>query len=214
MKKIKVTLVVLLAVLVSSLSANAKFGIGPKVGVNINKLSFSGKNVAKDLLSSDNRAGFNVGLTAEYIAPVLGLGADISLMYAYQSTTVGYNFNVPGMGSLKDSEKIHGSFFEIPLHLKYKLSIPAAEKIVAPYLYTGPSVAFKLSGGDSYGSTKKTQWGWDLGLGLQLIQHLQIGAGYTFGINKVAGIVDGDLNTSGDIKVKSNYWSVTAAWMF
>lgn len=195
MNKLKITILVLVASLCTGLSAQARFGFGPKVGMNINKLHISNGN-----FDTDNRCGFTGGLTAEYIAPVLGIGADISLMYAHMKTDV-------------NGENVSGNFFEIPLHLKYKLSLPAVQSIIAPYIFTGPSVAFKLSGEDSYGDTKKTQWGWDLGIGLELVKHLQIGAGYTFGINKLMKHVY-DMNSGHEIKVKNNYWTVTAAWMF
>lgn len=206
MKKIKITLLVLLTVVTVSFSADAKFGIGPKIGTSISKLNLSGDNW-KDNFKTGNRAGFTAGLTGEYIAPAVGLGADISLMYNYQSSEV-------EMGDTKETVK--GHFFEIPLHLKYKISIPAAEKIVAPYIYTGPNVAFKVGGDDNYFKTKKTQWGWDLGLGLELVKHLQIGAGYTFGMNNIANKtkLSDKVDITDNIKVKNNYWTVTAAWMF
>lgn len=204
MKKAKLTLILVSATMFTTFSAQARFGFGPKVGMNFSELHISGGNY-----DSKNRCGFTGGVTAEYIAPFLGLGADISLMYAHQKTSVE---RTDGIYSYK--EDVSGNFFEIPLHVKYELSIPAISNILAPYIYTGPSVAFKLGGDDSYANTKKTQWGWDLGLGIQLINHLQIGAGYTFGINKIAKQAYNDLNTGHDIKVKNNYWTVTAAWMF
>lgn len=202
MNKKKITILVLLAAFFAGFSANAKIGIGPIVGVNINKMS-----VSKDVFDSENRAGFNIGLTAEYIAPVIGIGADISLMYSWQNAKV-------EKGGLSDN--IKSNFFQIPLHLKYKLSLPAAGSIIAPYIFTGPNAAFRLGGEDDVFKTKTAQWGWDLGLGVQLIKHLQISAGYTFGINS---IMDKQTllnlgSTTGDIKVKNNYWTVTAAWMF
>lgn len=198
MKKTKITLLALVMAFFVGFSAQAKtgFSFGPKIGMNFSSLSFSEKG-----FNPKNRCGFTGGLTAEYIAPILGIGADISLMYAHQKTSIdGYN--------------VSGNFFEIPLHVKYKLGLPAVESIISPYIYTGPSVAFKLSGEDSYAGTKKTQWGWDLGLGVELIRHLQIGAGYTFGINKLVNHFYTDINSGHEIKVKNNYWTVTAAWMF
>ena len=184
----------MLAALMTSFSAEAKFGIGPKLGMNVNKLSLS-----EATFKTDNRCGFTGGVTAEYIAPIIGLGADISLMYSYMTTEI-------------DGENVHGNFFEIPLHLKYKITLPAVSSIIAPYIFTGPSVAFKLGGGDNYFATKKTQWGWDIGVGLELIKHLQIGAGYTFGINNIADKFD--MINAKNLDVKNNYWTVTAAWLF
>lgn len=204
MNKTKFTIVALLVAFCTGFSAQAKFGFGPKVGMTFNQMHFSGSKI----FDSDNRCGFTGGLTAEYIAPMLGLGADVSVMYAHMKT----NVTIDQMGS----ENVSGNFFEIPVHLKYKLSIPAAESIISPYIFTGPSVAFKLSGEDSFFGTKKTQWGWDLGLGVELIRHLQIGAGYTFGINKLASyfVNEYGIETGHEVKVKNNYWTVTAAWMF
>lgn len=205
MNKTKFTIVALLIAFCTGFSAQAKFGFGPKVGMTFNQMHFSGSKI----FDSDNRCGFTGGLTAEYIAPMLGLGVDVSLMYAHMKTNVGIEDGV--------SQNVSGNFFEIPVHLKYKISIPAVESIISPYIFTGPSVAFKLSSDESFMATKKTQWGWDLGIGVQLIRHLQIGAGYTFGINKVASYLipdDYGIQTGHEIKVKNNYWTVTAAWMF
>lgn len=201
-------MIILVAAVCTGLSAQAKFGFGPKIGMNFSQLDMSGK-----YFDSSNRCGFTGGVTAEYIAPVLGLGVDISLMYAHQKS----NVELTDENGVTFSKNVSGDFFEIPLHLKYKLSIPAISAIFSPYIYTGPSVAFKLGGGESYFDTKKTQWGWDLGLGIQLIRRLQIGAGYTWGINKIASIAVPDVSTvnvTDEIKVRNNYWTVTAAWMF
>lgn len=206
MKKTKFLVVTLLVALCAGFSAQAKtgFSYGPKLGVNINKLDFS-----KDGFNAENRCGFTGGLTAEFIAPIIGVGADISLMYAYMTS------EGPDKNNTTVQTTYKGNFFEIPLHVKYKLSLPAIESIISPYIYTGPSVAFKFNSGDNYGDTKATQWGWDLGLGVELIKHLQIGAGYTFGINNIAEYTKvAPAGTTEDIKVKNNYWTVTAAWMF
>lgn len=201
MNKAKIFFLVVIATITTGLSAQAKFSFGPKIGFNVNKLDISGVSN----LDASNRFGFTAGLTAEYIVPVIGVGVDASLMYSHMKTHL-------DEGVI--SENVSGNFFEIPVHLKYKLGLPAIESILSPYVFTGPSVAFKLSGDDSYAGTKTTQWGWDLGLGVELVKHLQVGAGYTFGINKLVNTVFDDLNTTHSIKVKNNYWTVTAAYMF
>lgn len=215
MNKSRFTILLLIVALFTGFSAEAKFGFGPKVGLNVNKLHFSGS----DLLDASNRCGVTAGITAEYIAPALGIGADISLMYTHMKTSVSYDqVTSPAANTKPASYNVSGNFIEIPLHLKYKLGLPVVGSIISPYVFTGPNVAVKLSGSDSYFDTKKTQWGWDLGIGVELIRHLQIGAGYTWGLNKVMEITNMDevagVTVSNDIKVKNNYWTVTAAWMF
>lgn len=193
MNKIKISLLAIAAVLVLSLNARAEFGYGIKAGLNVDKM-----HVSKSLYDTDNRCGFTVGATAEYIAPIIGVGVDASLMFTRMFAEMG-------------NGKAHGSFLEIPVHAKYKFNIPAVNSIVRPYVFTGPSVAVKLGGSESFFHTKSTQWGWDLGLGVQLIKHLQIGAGYTFGLNNIA---PKGYTASSNIKLRNNYWTVTAAWMF
>lgn len=205
MKKSRITIALMLIVaLFTGLTAKADFGVGPIVGVNINKFS-----VDKNVFDSDNRAGFNIGATAEYVAPIIGLGVDLSLMYAWQQAEI---------EEMDFSHTVKSNFFQIPLHVKYRLSLPAVGHIVAPYIFTGPNVAFRLGGADDYFKTKNTQWGWDLGLGVKLINHLQIGAGYTFGINNIVNKTKFLENLpaipTDNIKVKNNYWTITAAWLF
>lgn len=207
MKKIKFVIALVLVSVVSFLPAQAKFGWGPKIGLTVDKMHMS-----TDVFDTDNRCGFTGGLTGEYIIPVANFGFDISLMYSYMRSHVDY---VDSNGQIH-GESSTANFFEIPLHLKYMIGIPVISKVVKPYIYTGPSVAFKLGGHDNVFNSKKTQWGWDLGIGLEFVKKLQIGAGYTFGINNIAKEHWSNIagNTGHDIKVKNNYWTVSIAWMF
>ena len=132
-------------------------------------------------------------------------------MYTHMSTEVGVK-----QGVVEAKDKLQGNYIEIPLNVKYKITTPVAN-IIKPYVFTGPTLAMKLGGDDDYFQTKTCQWGWNLGIGVELIDHLQIGAGYTWGMNNIADKLKiNDLisiNTA-DIKVKNNYWTITAAWLF
>ncbi|MGN0238208.1 MAG: porin family protein [Lepagella sp.] len=202
MNKTKKFIIFITIALVSCVSAKAGFGFGPLVGLNVNELHFSGT----ELFDSGNRCGFTGGVTAEYILPAFGLGADISLLYSHMESTM----EIADLSS----EKVVRNFLMIPLHLKYKFSLPMVGSFLSPYIYTGPSVAFKFGTQDSYKNTKTTQWGWDLGIGLEFLKHIQLGAGYTFGINNVAKWTGVGEVVSDDIKVKNNYWTVSLAYLF
>ena len=103
------------------------------------------------------------------------------------------------------------NFLEIPLNLKYKIGLPLISKIITPYVLTGPAFAFKLDKNSVDAlKTKTCQVAWNVGVGVELIQHLQITGSYGFGINNIA---DHWVNTE-SAKVKNNYWTVTAAWLF
>lgn len=203
MKKAKYLILVALLAIFVSVPASAEFRFGVKAGLNINKLHLSNFG---DNVSSDNRCGFTAGVMTEFTVPIIGIGADLSLMYTHMNERI----NDAG-----DKGSINKNFLEIPLNLKYKFNIPVVASIIKPMVYTGPTLALKLdkSAIDDL-KTKTAQWGWNLGIGVELIKHLQISGGYTFGINNIVkktGLVDEVIK---DVKLKNNYWTVTAAWLF
>lgn len=203
MKKAKYLILVALMAIFVSVPASAEFRFGVKAGLNINKLHLSNFG---DNVSSDNRCGFTAGVMTEFTVPIIGIGADLSLMYTHMNERI----NDDG-----DKGSINKNFLEIPLNLKYKFNIPVVASIIKPMVYTGPTLALKLdkSAIDDL-KTKTAQWGWNLGIGVELIKHLQISGGYTFGINNIVkktGLVDEVIK---DVKLKNNYWTVTAAWLF
>ena len=220
MKRVKIAVMVLLVALVSGLQANARLAFGVKAGLNVNKMHLN----HDELFDGSNRAGFTVGVMGEYTLPMIGLGVDLSLMYTRMNSEVEANIPVSSypVGALIPTAKadynVGKNFLEIPLNIKYKFSIPAINRIFSPMIYTGPTLALKLDGSDNSFDTKTCQWGWNVGIGLEFIRHLQISAGYTFGINNVMDDVDLPFNLGtvkpGDINMRNNYWTVTAAWLF
>lgn len=197
----------LLVALVAVGSASAQFRFGVKAGVNINKLHLS--NFEKNF-ESDNGCGFTGGVMTEFTIPVIGLCFDASLMYSRMNSDVvkeGINGNESEVSSKAKN------FFNIPINVKYKFGLPVVGNFVAPYLFTGPDFAFKLGGDDDVFRTKTFQCAWNVGLGVELINHLQISGSYGFGMNNIAKEVVG-VNVSDKLKTKNNYWTVTAAWLF
>lgn len=75
MKKLLSTLMVI-ACLALAIPAQAQIKFGVKGGLNVSKMYIS-----KDVVNSDNRAGFFIGPTAEFTLPLLGLGVDVSALY-------------------------------------------------------------------------------------------------------------------------------------
>lgn len=204
MKSIKAILLAVAVVLAAALPAAAQLRFGPRVGVQINSLSFD-----KEILNSDNRAGFTGGLQLEFTVPVVNLGFDISAMYVHRVD------NVNGGNALANFKSFKGDYIEIPLNLKWKLGLPVVGKIISPYVFTGPSAAFltsKRAITEAF-SAKKCSWSWNFGLGVELFRHLQVGASYGLGLNKVIEATHITDNTV-DINGKNKYWTVTAAWLF
>lgn len=216
MKSLKRFFVALAAVVAVGATAWAQFAWGPRVGVEVNKLHFN-KNIGNDIKNSDNRAGITAGLQIEFTVPIVNLGFDASVMYVHRSKIDAPiadqgNTTVDAAGATK---KIGGDYIEVPVNFKYKLGLPVVGKIITPYVFTGPSFAFltsKQAISDAI-QNKKVDIAWNFGLGIQLIQHLQIGASYGVGLTKTVEKVSGWTGTE-PIDGKNNYWTVTAAWLF
>ena len=186
---------------VTSFSTQAGVRIGPRVGVEVNKLHFNEK-----IFEGENRAGFTAGLQLDIMAP-LGIGADLSVMYVRRSADF-----MRDNGYEVDTNR---DYIHIPINFKYRLGLPLIDKIIAPYLFTGPDFAFLTSGTgiNEAWKSKKFNVSWNVGLGVELIKHLQISATYGIGISKAAEMI-GVTGGTQDIDGKNRYWTVTAAWLF
>lgn len=209
MNRFQKLLAVVIVALLGCGAASAQFRFGIKAGLNVDKMSISGS----ELISADNSCGFTGGVMTEFEVPIIGICLDASLMYTRMNTSIDVaGLNVGNVDN-KIGNKIGKNFIEIPVNLKYKLNLPAVAAIIKPYVFTGPSFAFKLDKETAKTfDTKTCQVAWNLGLGVELIKHLQIGASYGWNINNAAKMVL-PLNTA-EIKAKNNYWTVTAAWLF
>lgn len=187
MKKILVTL--LIAVMGIG-AANAQFKFGVKAGLNVNHLSLSELKV-----DENNKAGWTAGVMTEFQVPIIGLCLDLSVMYARLN-----------------NDADNKNFIQIPLNVKYKFQLPVVSSFLAPYIFTGPSFDFKLDKNTVNAfKTKTFQAVWNVGLGIELIRHLQIGASYGFGINNIMDKVITDMTGE---KLHNNYWTITAAYLF
>ncbi|MDE6341749.1 MAG: PorT family protein [Muribaculaceae bacterium] len=204
MKTLKKLLLVAIVAIFTVGHASADFRFGIKAGLNFNKLDY--KNVQANLQDPGNRTGWMAGVMAEFTVPIVNIGMDASILYARQ------NLDDNTVYENKD-------FLDIPVNLKWKIGIPVVKNIVSPIIYTGPDFLFALNKKtlDSFKS-KSCEVGWNIGLGVELFKHLQVQAGYTIGLNNIVDTADKlGVNTgiqTQDYKVKKNYWSVTAAYLF
>ncbi len=201
MKSYKKILLTLLIAVLGMGMAQAQFRWGIKAGVNLNSLN--PKNMSESF-TKDNRCGVTVGLMTEFQVPLIGLCFDLSAMYTRMNSD---------FGVANEDEKIGKDFLEIPLNLKYKFGLPVVGNVFTPYLFTGPDFAIKLNKNTlSDIQTKTCQVAWNVGIGFEIVKHLQISGSYGFGVNNIAK--HAGINTTGDVKLKNNYWTITAAYLF
>lgn len=195
MKKLLSTLMVI-ACLALAIPAQAQIKFGVKAGLNVSKLS-------ENIVSKDNRAGFFVGPTAEFTLPLLGLGIDGSVLY-----------NQFGVDSEKGTSTKKS--IEIPINLRWTVGFSS---LVGAYVAVGPQFGFNI--GDRWFSSidnvcefKKNTTSFNVGAGLKLLGHLQVGANYNFALKDNGKIHSGDIEDLTTIGFKQNTWQVSVAYLF
>lgn len=209
MKKFKILLLAVVAAMAMSMPAAAQFRFGITGGVTMNELKFDDgvKGVSDQLQNTGSHTGYTVGAITEFTVPIIGIGMDASLLYTHR--ILGYQ------SATTSDAKPAADLLEIPIHLRYKLSLPLVQKIVAPFIYTGPSFGFRMSKEiiDEL-KTKSCQVLWDLGIGVELFKHLQVSGKYSWGINNFVQYVPLHTGINTEQLGKSNGWTISAAIMF
>lgn len=203
MKSYSKILIALLIAVFGMGAAQAQFRFGVKAGVNLNNLHLN--NTAKTL-GDDNQCGWTAGVMTEFQVPLIGLCFDLSAMYTRMNSE---------LTNGQEDVNIGKDFLEIPLNIKYKFGLPVVGNIISPYLFTGPSFAFKLDKKTLNAIENKTfQTTWNIGLGVELVKHLQISGSYGIGMNNAVKFLEFEGVNPVTVKVKNNYWTITAAYLF
>ena len=198
MKKILNTLMLAFGLLLMAMPADAQIRFGVKGGVNLTQVETNLK------LIKDNSTGYFIGPMIEATIPGIGLGVDGAIMYAQRG---------------KDELKMEG--VEVPLNLKLTIGAGSSLSI---FLAAGPDFFLNLKDIDlgaidatidGYkAKEKKAQVGLNLGGGVKLMQHLQLGLNYmiplgdSFSFKKAADAVGEDES------FKYKNWQLTLAYIF
>lgn len=181
----KICLVIVMAI--CSLTASSQLRYGLKLGGEFTRPS------AKDFISRGG-SGFVGGLQLEYSHPTSGFALGADLLYERR------NLNTMEESS-EDALKFGGDFIALPITLKYKIPIKAIFELASPFVATGPDFALRVS--EASGS--KFHTGWNFGIGIDVINFLQLSAGYRLGINDICPGA-GALRDSG--------WSFSIGFLF
>lgn len=213
MKKIFAALMLIAAFAVSvPAAAQLKFGIVG--GLNLTKLSTSGNN-----FSSDNRAGWYIGPKIEFTVPIVNLSIDGALEYSQRQMNIGYDES--GLAKNEQYKSI-----EIPINVRYTLGLG---QMLGVYVATGPQFGFNvgnknfvgmLTGTDSNSESirmKDAAVSWNVGVGVTVLSHLQVGVGYNFMLNKTGERIITNLTGAeiqGTRALRTNSWQVQAAYLF
>ena len=201
MKKIFTTIVLMAAMLVV-IPAKAGINFGIKGGYNITNFSFS-----KDVIAKDNQQGFFIGPSLKIGIPVLPIGFEIAALYDQRDAKL-------------EGEKISQKSINIPINVRYELGLGDMAGI---YVAAGPQFGFNI-GDKSFNfddvadyKLKDSNLSINLGAGVRLVKHLEIGFNYNIALGKTGeiNVIDGagealGINGNG----KANAWQISAAYYF
>lgn len=212
MKRIlSLSLVLLMALGFATNAAAQSFDWGITAGLNLTKLKIKGdKGDFANNLKTDNQAGWFVGPKIAFNT-VIGLGVDASAQYSLRNLEIG-----------GETEKYHT--IEIPINVRYNIGLG---KKLGVYVATGPQFGFALGNmswdnfatGTNF-SKSNLNTTWNIGAGLRLLNHLEIGVGYNFAMSKAGkAIFEGVGGATGEsndyqLEYRTNTFQVQATYFF
>ncbi len=153
--------------------------------------------------------GFFIGPTINFTLPVVGLGIDASALYDQRSAKV-------------LDETLKQQSIQIPINLRYGFGLGNTASV---YIFAGPQFGFSI--GDKVTELANDAADWRLkdsnlsanvGLGLMLLNHLQISANYNIALGTTGEVdVNNAVNTAWNTaigKAKANAWQLSVAYFF
>lgn len=212
MRKLAVIWALVLMVVLAP-NTHAQLRSGLKLGTTIS--NFDG-NVKDYNFKTSSLVNFTGGVIVEWII-VGGFGFDIGASYVAKGSEYHWGDNVSeAWHSVKNV--VH--YIEVPVNLKYKLQIPVVEDAFAPFVYLGPSFAFKVGetirvDGDTgklVFNNRDIDYAFNLGAGFELFKHLNLSAQYGWGLGKSTELSFDNLVSPEAFH--SGMWSVTVGWIF
>ena len=208
-----ITLFTVTVCLAMAMPAKAQIKFGVKGGLNLASASLSDAWDAKG--NADNYTGFFIGPMVDITIPIIGLGVDGALMYSQKGAKI--SFDDLGSTTFKQQG------IEIPVNLKYSIRLGSSASI---YFAAGPSFYFNMKSDDDFtfdsvaGSLDydKSEVSLNLGAGVKLLRHLQLGVNYNMGLTDSAKAKIDSPSSAWDAingeSYKSKMWQVSVAYLF
>lgn len=205
MKKFIFSLVTLFTMMSVPSMAQVKFGL--KGGLNITNMSLD-----NSVLDVENQTGFFIGPSIKFKVPLLGFGFDIAALYDQREADTKVQDHVGN-----NIGKITQKSIVVPVNLRYTVGLGDLAGI---YLAAGPQFGFNVGDKgflDDDITLKSSNLSVNVGAGLRLLKHLEIGATYNIACGKTGdwkkpGI--GSIDNIGKSDVKTNAWQISAAYYF
>ena len=205
MKKLfTIALLAVMTLVTQTVGAQIKFGI--KGGLNV-----TGMSLSSDVVKTSNRTGFFIGPTVKFTLPLVGLGIDASALYDRREA------DIDASDDNTVSRKLKQQAINIPVNLRYGVGLGSLASV---YFAAGPQFGFNV--GDKHQTLVSDVADWKLktstfsvnvGAGIMLLSHLQVGANYNIVCGKTGEltILKGGKEA---FRGRTNTWQVSAAYYF
>lgn len=223
MRKSFSMLLVAVALMVSAPVQAQGVSFGVKGGFNITSMDIDKSSTATSVyqMGKENKNGWYIGPSVK-LSLAGGLGFDGAIFYDQRLTEVGV-----------DADEVKQQFIYVPINLRYNLGLGSLGGI---YIAAGPQFGFNVGDADfsvksflvnkndemekidNTFQLKKATFGVNLGAGVYLFKHFEVGAVYNIPLGNTADI-KGDAigiaeNLQKNYDVKSNTFQVSAAIYF
>lgn len=199
-------------VLALALPSAAQVSFGVMAGLNTTKLSLPTSLKALQLQAKEAQGWF-AGPKVYASIPVAGLGIDAALLYNQRKAVA----KLATTGEQITEHTLHS--VAMPINLRYTLGLGS---VAAVYVATGPQLDYNLGGKDwvttlTTPTTFRTQTAevsWNVGVGVRVLSHLEVGVGYNFGLDKTATIVNDLTGLHTKATTRTSSFSLQAVCIF
>lgn len=177
---ILLTAVLMIAASASLAQTTSRWGI--TAGANLNTIHFK----QTDILPSKMMFGPQLGVTGEMNFSGIGFGVEGGLLYSLKQGRVDYGSRQAWSSLGFGNETVSMHYLDVPLHLKFKYhNLGGFESTLMPLLYVGPQFSFLTYGNHkNLNSYPPVNVYLDMGLGIELMERVQVKGGYNFSIGQ------------------------------
>lgn len=208
MKKL-FTLVLMTVALLTATTASAQVKFGVKGGLNVTDMHLN-----DEVFDKSNQAGWYIGPTVKVSLPVTGLGVDIAALYDYRSAKVTDPSN--------EEVKVKQQSINVPVNLRYGIGLGSLASII---FHAGPQIGFNVGDKNfkwtdtSNYALKKSNFSFNVGLGVSVAKHLEVTGNYNIACGKTADAtvlktVQDVAGTAVKSHSRNNSWQIGLAYYF
>lgn len=199
-------LLILTVILATALTASAEFRWGPTAGVNFSTFHWKQK-----LTTTKGLTGGQAGVLGELMIPGIGFGIDMGLRYNAHGANVNFgDFPVWSSDGIKNQD-VWMHVIEVPFNLKFKWTrMNGFEQYLAPFVFGGPVFSFNIATNKQPALEHPGAYvSMQCGAGVELWEHYQVSAGYSWGISYEIRTVKLD-----NYSAQPRGWFINLAYLF